>query len=60
MNIVPAPIREHVNRVDRTRSLVIGIAAGVTALWSHAVPHAALLAEAIESSYSELRSAAMQ
>jgi hypothetical protein len=34
MNIVPAPIQEHVNRVDRTRSLVIGIAAGVTAVWS--------------------------
>ena len=34
MNIVPAPIQEHINRVDRTRSLVIGIAAGVTALWS--------------------------
>jgi hypothetical protein len=32
MNIVPAPIQEHINRVDRTRSLVIGIAAGVTAL----------------------------
>ena len=34
MNIVPAPIQEHINRVARTRSLVIGISAGVTALWS--------------------------
>jgi hypothetical protein len=34
MNIVPAPIQEHINRVDRTPSLAIGIAAGVTALWS--------------------------
>ncbi len=34
MNIVPARIQEHVNRVDRTRSLAIGIAAGLTALWS--------------------------
>ena len=34
MNIVPAAIQDHVNRVDKTRSLVIGISAGVTALWS--------------------------
>ncbi len=34
MNIVPTAIQEQVNRVDRTRSLVIGISAGVTALWS--------------------------
>ncbi|MGY4652581.1 hypothetical protein [Mycobacterium sp. URHB0021] len=34
MNIVPARIQEHVNRVDRTRSLAIGISAGLTALWS--------------------------
>jgi hypothetical protein len=34
MNIVPARIQEQVNRVDRTRALVIGISAGVTALWS--------------------------
>lgn len=34
MNIVPTRIQEQVNRVDRTRALVIGISAGVTALWS--------------------------
>ena len=34
MNIVPTRIQEQVDRVDRTRSLVIGIAAGLTALWS--------------------------
>jgi hypothetical protein len=34
MSIVPARIQEQVDRVDRTRSLVIGIVAGVTALWS--------------------------
>jgi hypothetical protein len=34
MNIVPTRIQEQVNRVDRTRSLAIGIAAGLTALWS--------------------------
>ena len=33
MNIVPTRIQEQIDRVDRTRSLVIGIAAGVTALW---------------------------
>jgi hypothetical protein len=33
MNIVPTRIQEQVNRVDRTRSLPIGIALGVTALW---------------------------
>ena len=33
MNIVPTRIQEQVNRVDRTRSLAIGIALGVTALW---------------------------
>jgi len=33
MNIVPTRIQEQVNRVDRSRSLGIGIALGVTALW---------------------------
>jgi predicted peptidase len=33
MNIVPTRIQEQINHVDRTRSLVIGISAGVTALW---------------------------
>jgi hypothetical protein len=31
---IPARVQEQVSRVDRTRSLYIGIAAGVTALWS--------------------------
>ena len=34
MNIVPARIQEQINRVDRTPSLVLGIAAGLTVLWS--------------------------
>lgn len=34
MNIVPTRIQEQIDRVDRTPSLVIGIFAGVTALWS--------------------------
>jgi hypothetical protein len=34
MNIVPTRIQEQVNRVDRTRSLAIGIGTGLTALWS--------------------------
>lgn len=34
MNIVPARIEEQVSRVDRTYSLVIGIFAALTALWS--------------------------
>jgi len=34
MNIVPARLQEQVSRVDRTRALVYGILAGVTALWS--------------------------
>jgi hypothetical protein len=34
MTLVPAPVQEYVNRVDRTRALVIGISAGLTALWS--------------------------
>ncbi|MBV9514702.1 MAG: hypothetical protein JO280_11775 [Mycobacteriaceae bacterium] len=33
MKIVPTPIEEQINRVDRTPSLAIGIACGVTALW---------------------------
>jgi hypothetical protein len=34
MNLVPTRIQEQINRVDRTRSLAIGISAGVAALWS--------------------------
>jgi hypothetical protein len=34
MNIVPAPIQEQINRVDRNRSLAIGISAGVAALFA--------------------------
>ncbi|KUH83003.1 MULTISPECIES: hypothetical protein [unclassified Mycobacterium] len=34
MNIVPARLQEQINRIDRTYSLVIGISAGLTALWS--------------------------
>jgi hypothetical protein len=34
MKIVPARIEEQINRVDRTRSLAIGIGCGLTALWS--------------------------
>jgi hypothetical protein len=34
VNILPTRIQEQVNRVERTPSLVIGISAGLTALWS--------------------------
>ncbi len=34
MKIVPASIEEQINRVDRQRSLYIGISAGLVALWS--------------------------
>ncbi|MBW0015205.1 hypothetical protein [Mycobacterium sp.] len=34
MKLVPTPIEEQINRVDRQRSLYIGIAAGLIALWS--------------------------
>ena len=34
MKLVPANIEEQINRVDRQRSLYIGIAAGLIALWS--------------------------
>ncbi|MCV7300724.1 hypothetical protein H7J93_13905 [Mycobacterium barrassiae] len=34
MNIVPTRIQDQVSHVDRTLSLVYGILAGVTALWS--------------------------
>lgn len=33
MGILPAQVEEHINRVDRNRSLMIGIATGVTALF---------------------------
>jgi hypothetical protein len=34
ISIVPARIQEQVDRVERTPSLVLGIFAGLTALWS--------------------------
>ena len=34
MKIVPTSIEEQINRVDRQRSLYIGISAGLVALWS--------------------------
>jgi hypothetical protein len=34
MKIVPANIEEQINRVDRQRSLYIGLSAGAVALWS--------------------------
>jgi hypothetical protein len=33
MKILPTNIEEQINRVDRTPSLAIGIASGITALW---------------------------
>jgi len=33
VKIVPTRIEEQINRVDRTRSLAIGISTGLTALW---------------------------
>jgi inner membrane protein involved in colicin E2 resistance len=34
MKIVPTSIEQQINRVDRTRSLAIGISCGFLALWS--------------------------
>jgi hypothetical protein len=34
MNVVPTRLAEQANRVDRNRSLAIGISSGVLALWS--------------------------
>jgi len=34
MNIVPTRVQEQINRVDRTRSLVIAISSGLTAIWA--------------------------
>jgi len=34
MNILPTAIEEKINRVDRQRSLYIGISTGVLAVWS--------------------------
>ena len=34
MNILPTCIEEKINRVDRQRSLYIGISTGVLAVWS--------------------------
>jgi inner membrane protein involved in colicin E2 resistance len=33
MKILPAGIEEQIDRVDRNRSLIIGISAALTALW---------------------------
>ena len=33
MKILPANIEQQINRVDRQRALIIGIASGVTAFW---------------------------
>jgi hypothetical protein len=33
MKIVPTNIQQHINRVDRQRSLAIGISCGVLAFW---------------------------
>ena len=33
MKILPASIEEQIDRVDRNRSLIIGISAGLMALW---------------------------
>jgi len=34
MQLLPNSIQEHVNRVDRQRSLVLGISSGLLAAWS--------------------------
>lgn len=34
MFIVPARIQEQINRVDRSRAMVLGIVAALTVLWS--------------------------
>jgi hypothetical protein len=34
MNIVPSSIQEQINRVDRQRSLYVGISTGLVAVWS--------------------------
>jgi inner membrane protein involved in colicin E2 resistance len=34
MKIVPTSIEQQINRVDRTRSLAIGVSCGLLALWS--------------------------
>jgi hypothetical protein len=34
MTIVPTRVQEQIDRVDRNRSLAIGVATGLTALWS--------------------------
>jgi hypothetical protein len=33
MKILPPSIEEHIDRVDRNRSLIIGISAGLVAFW---------------------------
>jgi inner membrane protein involved in colicin E2 resistance len=33
MKLLPASIEEHIDRVDRNRSLIIGISTGLVALW---------------------------
>jgi hypothetical protein len=34
MQLLPTSIQEHVNRIDRQRSLMLGISAGLLAAWS--------------------------
>jgi hypothetical protein len=34
MNIMPTRVEEQLSRVDRTRSLAVGVSAGLVALWS--------------------------
>ena len=34
MQFLPTSIQEHVNRIDRQRSLMLGISAGLLAAWS--------------------------
>ncbi|MCF6387070.1 hypothetical protein L2K20_08795 [Mycobacterium sp. MBM] len=34
MNVIPTPIQELTNRVEKTPALVIAIVSGLTALWS--------------------------
>jgi hypothetical protein len=34
MQLLPTSIQEHVNRIDRQRSMMLGISAGLLAAWS--------------------------
>jgi hypothetical protein len=51
MKIVPTPIEQYVNRVDRTPSLVIGIISALVALWSLYSLFALIYAASVLSSY---------